>query len=150
MLDKAGIRYEELHYTIDKDLFNGEAVSDLLGLEYSSCYKTLGVRHDHDVYICVIPVDRELDLKKTAKGIGVKNVEMIHVKDLLKLVGYERGSVSPIGVKKNKGIWFDEEVMDHEKIEISAGEFGTGLIVDRKDLLEYLKAGVTGLVKENE
>jgi len=70
------------------------------------------------------------------------------VKDLLKLVGYERGSVSPIGVKKNKGIFFDDEVMNHETIEISGGQFGIGLKVDRDELLDYLKAEVKDIVKE--
>ena len=72
----------------------------------------------------------------------------VHVKDLLKLVGYERGSVTPVGVKKNKGICFDSEVMDHEMIEISAGAYGYGLKVRRDDLLGYLKAQVSDLVKD--
>ena len=90
MLDSAKIKYEVLEYDLDKDLFSGEAVSDLLGLEYSQCYKTLALRHEHDLFICVISVKDELDLKKCAKALGVKNVEMVHVKDLLKDVGYER------------------------------------------------------------
>ena len=108
-LDQAKIAYETLEYDLDKDLFSGERVSDLLGLEYGQCYKTLALKHDHDVFICVISVKDELDLKKCAKACGVKNVEMVHVKDLLKLVGYERGSVTPVGVKKNRGIIFDDE-----------------------------------------
>ena len=150
MLDGAKVKYEVLEYSIDKDKFSGEAVSDLLGLEYEQCYKTLGLLHDHDVYICVISVADEIDLKKCAKAIGVKNLEMIHVKDLLKLVGYERGSVSPVGVKKNKGIWFDEEVLDHEQIEISGGAFGIGLKLKRDELLKYLNARVADIVKERE
>ena len=121
MLDSAGIGYEVLTYDLDKDLFSGEAVSDLLGLEQARCYKTLALIHEHDIYICVISVKDELDLKKCAREIGVKNLEMVHVKDLLKYVGYERGSVTPVGVKKNKGIYFDDEVNEHEVIEISAG-----------------------------
>lgn len=146
-LDSAKIKYETIEYSIDKDKFSGEAVSDLIGMEYKSCYKTLGLINNHDVYICVISVADELDLKKCAKEIGVKNVEMIHVKDLLKLVGYERGSVSPIGVKKNKGIYFDAEVLNHEEIEISGGMMGIGLKINTKILLDYLKANVTDLVK---
>lgn len=147
-LDSAKIKYETLEYTIDKDMFSGEAVSDLLGLEYKQCYKTLGLIHEHDVYICVISVADELDLKKAAKAIGVKNLEMIHVKDLLKLVGYERGSVSPVGVKKNKGIYFDDEVLNYEKIEISGGAFGIGLKVNREELINYLNAKVVDIVKD--
>ena len=147
MLDSAKIAYEVLEYDLDKDKFSGEAVSDLLGLEYRQCYKTLALIHEHDVYICVISVADELDLKKSAKAFGVKNLEMVHVKDLLKLVGYERGSVSPVGVKKNKGICFDDEVLEHEQIEISGGAYGTGLKVNRDELLAYLKADVKDIVK---
>ena len=122
MLDKEKIPYEVLEYSIDRDRFSGEAVSDLLGMDHRSCYKTLGLLHEHDVYIAVISVADEIDFKKCAKALNVKNLEMIHVKDLLKLVGYERGSVSPVGVKKNKGIVFDKEVLNHDEIEISAEE----------------------------
>lgn len=148
MLDQAKIPYEVLEYDLDKDLFSGEKVSDLLGLEYSQCYKTLALRHDHDVFICVISVKDELDLKKCAKACGVKNVEMVHVKELLKLVGYERGSVTPVGVKKNKEIVFDDEVLKHELIEISGGAYGIGLKVDRDKLLKYLNAQVKDIVKD--
>lgn len=148
MLDQAKIKYEVLEYSIEKDKFSGEAVSDLLGLKYGQCYKTLALLHEHDVYICVISVADEIDLKKCAKAIGVKNLEMVHVKDLLKLVGYERGSVSPVGVKKNKGIWFDDEVLQHEEIEISGGAFGIGLKLKRDELLKYLNAKVADIAKE--
>ena len=148
MLDQAKIAYEVLEYSIDKDKFSGEAVSDLLGLEYRQCYKTLALIHEHDLYICVISVADEIDLKKCAKALNVKNLEMVHVKDLLKLVGYERGSVSPVGVRKNKGIIFDDEVLEHETIEISGGAFGIGLKVDRDSLLKYLNAQVKDIVKQ--
>ncbi|MBQ1306687.1 MAG: Cys-tRNA(Pro) deacylase [Erysipelotrichaceae bacterium] len=148
MLDRAKISYEVLEYSIEKDRFSGEAVSDLLGLDYSCCYKTLGLIHEHDVYIAVISVADEIDFKKCAKALGVKNLEMIHVKDLLKLVGYERGSVSPVGVRKNKGIVFDDEVLKHEEIEISAGAMGLGLKLKTKEILDYLNADVRDIVKE--
>lgn len=146
MLDAAKIKYEVLEYSIEKDKFSGQAVSDLLGMEYEACYKTLGLIHEHDIYICCIAVNNEIDLKKCAKELNVKNLEMIHVKDLLKLIGYERGCVSPVGVKKNKGIFFDDEVLNHDEIEISGGAFGIGLKVKRDDLLNYLKAQVKDIV----
>ena len=149
-LDSAKIAYEVLTYSIPKEEFSGEAVSDLLGLPYDACYKTLGVLFGHDLYLCVIPVSRELDLKKAAKALGVKSLEMIHVKDLLKTVGYERGSVTPIGAKKNKGIVFDEEVLNHETIEISGGEFGIGLSLKRDDLLKYLNAKTADITRRKD
>ena len=146
-LDSAKIKYETLTYTIDKDAFSAEAVSDLIGIEYSKCYKTLGLLNNQDVYICVISAKDEIDLKKAASQIGVKNLEMIHVKDLLKYVGYQRGAVSPIGVKKNKGIFFDDEVLNHEKIEISGGMFGIGIKVNRQELIQFLNAKVIDIAR---
>ncbi|MBQ1508754.1 MAG: aminoacyl-tRNA deacylase [Erysipelotrichaceae bacterium] len=148
-LDKAKIPYEVLTYDIPMEEFSGEAVSDLLGLPYEACYKTLGVTHGPDVYLCVIPVSGELDLKKAAKALRVKSLEMIHVRDLLKLVGYERGSVTPIAAKKNRGVLFDAEVLHHETIEISGGEFGIGLTVNRDDLLRFLNAKTAEITRRN-
>ena len=148
MLDAAKISYEVLEYSLDKDKFSGETVSDLLGMDYKSCYKTLALKHEHELYICVISVDSELDLKKCAKEMGVKNLEMVHVKDLLKSVGYERGSVSPIGVKKNNGIFFDKEAQKHEIIEISAGAYGIGLKINCAELLNFLHAQIKDLAKD--
>ena len=148
ILDRVKIAYEVLEYDIPKEEFNGERVSELLGIDENSCYKTLALRNGHDIYICVIPVNKEIDLKKCARELGVKNLEMVHVKDLLKDVGYERGSVTPVGVKKNKGICFDIEVNRHEKIEISGGAFGTGLLLDKDELIAFLKADIKDICKE--
>ena len=125
LLDKAKISYELLTYDIPKESFSGEKVSEYLGQDPKMCYKTLAAKHDHDLFILVIPVDQQIDLKKA--------------------VGYERGSVSPIGVKKNKGIFFDKEALNHEFIEISGGAFGTSLKVNRAIILDFLKAQVKDL-----
>lgn len=145
LLDKEKIKYEVLTYDIPKSEFSGEKVCEYLNQDPNTCYKTLATKHDHDLYILVIPVSKEIDLKKAAKEIKVKNLELVHVKDLLKEVGYERGSVSPIGIKKNKGIFFDKEILKHHKIEISAGAYGLGLLIDKDDLLNYLNAKVKDL-----
>lgn len=147
-LDKAKVNYEVLEYDIPKEDFSGEKVSEFLGQDPAICYKTLALKHERDTYICVIPVAKELDLKKAAKEIGVKNLEMIHVKDLLKEVGYQRGSVSPIGVKKNKGIYFDKQCLTQEYIELSGGQFGISLKVNKDEILKYLNANVKDLCKD--
>lgn len=148
LLDEAKIDYRVVEYQISKEDFNGLKVSEILNMQASEVYKTLALRFKNDIYICVIPVNKEIDLKKCAKEIGVKNLEMLHVKDLLKYVGYERGSVTPIGVKKNKGIYFDKEVLNHETIEISGGMFKVGIIINSNKLLNYLKAEVKDIANE--
>ena len=147
-LDSAKIKYEILNYDLPFEDFDGEKVANELGIEAKACYKTLAVHFNNDVYLCVISVGDELDLKKSAKAIGVKNIEMVHVKDLLKTIGYERGSVSPLGAKKNKGVYFDDEVMNHEIIEISGGAYGIGIKIQRDILLKFLNAKVKDLIKD--
>ena len=147
-LDQAKVKYEVLEYDIPKEGFSGAKVSEYLGQDPKMCYKTLAAKHEHDLFILVIPVEEEVDLKKAAKEIGVKNLEMVHVKDLLKEVGYERGSVSPIGAKKNKGVYFDKEVLNHESIELSGGAFGISLKVNREEIVKYLNASIKVLCKD--
>ena len=147
-LDRAGIKYEVLEYDIPYEEFSGTRVAETLGMDMGACYKTLALRNGLDIYICVIPVNREIDLKKCAREIGVKSLEMLHVKDLLREVGYERGSVSPIGVRKNKGIYFDSEVTNHETIEVSAGAYGMSVKLNRDELLGFLKAQVKDISGE--
>ncbi len=148
LLDKGKIKYEVLEYDIPKEDFSGAKVSEYLGQDPKMCYKTLACKHEHDLYVFVIPVLSELDLKKAAKEIGVKSLEMVHVKDLLKEVGYQRGSVSPIGAKKNKGVFFDKEVNNHDEIELSGGAFGISLKVNKAEIISFLNASVKDLCNE--
>ena len=72
----------------------------------------------------VVPVAAELDLKKAAKSVGEKSVEMIHVKDILKVTGYIRGGCSPIGMKKQYPTVFHESCLNNPNIIVSAGKIG--------------------------
>ncbi|MBR2801085.1 MAG: Cys-tRNA(Pro) deacylase [Erysipelotrichaceae bacterium] len=145
ILDKAGITYKTLTYDLGDERFSGEKVTELLGLDSSACYKTLALKHEHDLFVLVIPVSKTIDLKKAAAALGVKNLTMVAVKDLLKTVGYERGSVSPVGIRAKHRLVFDQEVMNHEEIEISGGKLGIGLSVNREALLKYLEGEVKDL-----
>jgi len=145
LLDKEKIEYSILSYDVEVGDDFGKRVADVLGRDLGSCFKTLALKHDHDLFLCCIPVDKELDLKKAVKQIGVKDLVMVHVRDLLRVVGYARGSVSPIGARKNSGVYFDVSVLDYDKIELSGGMCGVGLLVDRCGLLTYLGAEVRDL-----
>ena len=148
LLDQAKIKYEALYYDIDPAHFDGSIVSDLLKLDHRTCFKTLALENGHDLYIVVIPVAKNIDLKKAAKHIGVKELTMVAVKDLLKKVGYQRGSVSPIGIRAKHRVIFDISVEGLDEIEISGGLMGVGLLVDKKALLDYLNAEVLDVCKE--
>ena len=147
-LDKAHIKYEVLTYDIAKEEFDGEVVSDMLGLDHDICFKTLALSHGNDLYVIAIPVNKNIDLKKAAREAGVKSFEMVKVKDLRSKVGYERGSVSPIGIRAKHKLIFDKSVNDLAKIEISGGMLGIGLLIDRKELIEYLKPLILDVCKE--
>ena len=100
ILDRLKISYTHESYEPD-DFVDGIQTADKLGLPHEQVYKTLvTVGNDREHYVFVIPIEKELDLKKCAKSVGVKSVEMIHVKDLFQLTGYVRGGCTSIGMKK--------------------------------------------------
>ena len=136
MLDRAGIGYEVLEYEIAKEDFSAGAVSDLLGLQHEQCYKTLALLHEHDLYICVISADDEIDLKKASKALGVKNLEMVHVKDIMAVTGYIRGGVTSIGMKKKYPTVIDETAQLFDTIIVSGGMLGTQIHLAPDDLLK--------------
>ena len=100
ILDRQKIPYTVNLYECD-NFIDGVHVADQLGQSYDSSFKTLvtvGKSGGH--YVFVLPVDQELDLKKAAKTVGEKSVEMVHVKDIFALTGYIRGGCTPLGMKK--------------------------------------------------
>ena len=84
LLDAAGIAYEAGEYEVDESDLSGSHAADMMGADHDSMFKTLVLKGEKTGYlVCCIPVDEELDLKKTAKAAGDKKVEMIHMKELL-------------------------------------------------------------------
>lgn len=145
LLDGAKIDYQTLYYDLGDKEFSGELVSELLKVDPKICFKTLVLKHEKALFVLVVSVNQNIDLKKSAKSLGVKNLEMVKVKDLMTEVGYERGSVTPIGIKKRHQVYFDIEVNDLKDIVISGGQKGVSLLVDKKELLNYLHAKVVEL-----
>lgn len=99
-LDSAKVAYTVYHYE-PGDAIDGVSVAQKIGKDASQVFKTLVTQgRSHSYFVFVIPVANELDLKKAAKAVAEKSVEMIAVKDLLKVTGYIRGGCSPVGMKK--------------------------------------------------
>ena len=98
-LEKNKIAYEARSYECE-EFIDGTVVADKLGQPYSETFKTLIAKGKSEYYCFLLPVDRELDLKKAAKSVGEKSVELIHVKDITAITGYVRGGCTPIGMKK--------------------------------------------------
>lgn len=113
-------------HTYESDGFlDGVSVAQKLNQPVELTYKTLVTRgKSNNYYVYVIPVAEELDLKKAAKAVGEKSVEMIAVKDITAVTGYIRGGCSPIGMKKQYKTVLDSSAQEHEEIMFSGGKLG--------------------------
>ena len=135
-LDALKIKYKEHTYT-DKDAVSGVEVAEVLNQEPGRVFKTLVTQgRSRNYYVFMIPVAEELDLKKAAKAVGEKSIEMIKSKELLPLTGYIHGGCSPIGMKKPFPVDFDESAGNFSEIYISGGRIGLTLKVPLADLLK--------------
>ena len=101
ILDQKKIAYELIPYEVDENDLGAQHIADQLGEDIDQVFKTLVLKGDKIGYfVCVIPGNDELDLKKTAKATGNKSCDLIPMKELLPLTGYVRGGCSPVGMKK--------------------------------------------------
>lgn len=151
ILDKAKIKYEALEYEYDENDLAGTHVADFLGFDYGEVFKTLVLRSaPKSFHVCLLAVDQELDLKKAARAIGVKKIEMLHVKELESITGYIRGGCSPIGMKSNFPVFIDDKINQVELVSISAGKRGTQVRLNKDDLINFTKATVVSLSFDKE
>ena len=124
LLDQKQAEYKSHNYA-STGAISGVEVAAALGQDPSGVFKTLvTVGRTGQHYVFVIPVAKELDLKKAAKAAGEKSIEMIKSKDLLPLTGYVHGGCSPIGMKKFFPTFVDQTAAEHETFCFSAGKLG--------------------------
>ena len=151
ILDKHNIEYNTLTYDKKDGKIDGISVADKIGKDVESVYKTL-VAHgnSNEIYVFVIPVCAELDLKKAAKSAGEKKIQMIHVKDILKYTGYIRGGCSPIGMKKQYTTYIDDAAKIRKTIIISAGQIGMQIELNPQDLIKVIESDFYNLTSKDE
>ena len=136
ILDRNKIEYELNKYVCD-DFKDGVSIADMLEQSYDMSFKTLvTVGKSGKYYVFAIPVDKEINMKKAAKEVGEKNIEMVHVKDINAVTGYIRGGCTPIGMKKNYPTVINESAKEHEKIIVSGGRLGLQIILKPDDLVK--------------
>ena len=124
ILDQKKIPYQS-HMYDSKEAISGMEVATVLNQNPKQVFKTLvTVGASKKNYVFVVPVLGELNLKKAAKAVGEKNIEMIKSKELLSLTGYIHGGCSPIGMKKLFTTVIDESAKDCETIIFSGGKIG--------------------------
>ena len=148
-LDAKKIPYETREYTVEDENFDGKLVAAKVGLDPAMIFKTLVLTGDKGSHlVCVVPVEKELDLKLVARSTGNKSVAMLPQKDLLPLTGYMRGGCSPIGMKKAFPTWIDRAAEAQEWISVSAGVRGCQVILKREDLLTACGGRLVNLCRE--
>ena len=134
VLDQMNITYKEHTYD-SSEAISGTEVASILGQDPDQVFKTLvTVGASRQNYVFVIPVTRELNLKKAARAAGEKSIQMIKSKELLPLTGYVHGGCSPIGMKKFFSTFLDETAMLFDTILFSGGRIGFQVEMNPEDL----------------
>ena len=141
ILDQRGIPYTPHTYDHENGAVDGVTVARSLGQDPEAVFKTLVARGaSGGLYVFDIPVGDSLDLKKAAKAVGEKSVEMIHVAEINKVTGYIRGGCSPVGMKKSYPTVFDRSVEGLPTVIVSGGRIGCQIEADPRLLLPLVRA----------
>lgn len=140
ILDKNKIPYKANFYECD-EFIDGIHIADMLSQSYEMSFKTLvAVGRSSEYFVFVLPIHRELDLKKAAKSVGEKSVSLLHVKDIRDVTGYIRGGCTAIGMKKQYRTVIDASALSFDEIIISGGALGVQLFISPYDFLKVTKA----------
>lgn len=141
LVQQAKIPCREAFYEFDEKDLSGTHAAKAVGMPEEQVFKTLVARGERTgISVFCIPVCCELDLKKAAKAVGDKKIELVAVKELLALTGYIRGGCSPVGMKKKYPTYFDETCILWDEIAVSAGERGHQMILPPEPLATLIGA----------
>ena len=149
LLDQKKIAYTPHAYPHGDTAIDGVTVAGMIGKAPESVFKTLVARGtSRTIYVFVIPVCAELDLKLAARAAGEKAVEMVHVSEINSLTGYVRGGCSPIGMKKQYKTILDSSSADQKTIVVSAGKIGAQVELSPEELIRLTRAATAPVTKE--
>ena len=147
ILEQKKVPYTAHSYAHEDGAVDGATVAKRIGKQPEQVFKTLvtvGASKNH--YVFVVPVQKELDLKKAAKAVGEKSIAMIHQKELLPLTGYVHGGCSPVGMKKSFPTVIDESVLNLSTVTVSAGKIGRQIELAPADLIKLTRAKTADIV----
>lgn len=148
-LDQLKITHKEHFLGDDKNAISGVEVAGKLNVTVEKVFKTLvTVAKSNNHYVFMVPVAKELDLKKAAASVKEKSLEMLHQKDLLPLTGYVHGGCSPIGMKKQFKTVINETALSFDTIYFSAGKIGYQVELEPNTLVKLINATIADIVKE--
>ncbi len=157
LLDRAGIAYELIPYEVDESNLAADHVAEQLGEDIKMVFKTLVLKGEYPGrnsaasnaaghFVCVVPGDAEVDLKKAAKAAGAKKADLIPMKELLPLTGYIRGGCSPIGMKKPFPTFFHSSALEFDQIYVSAGQRGLQVRIAPQALIDFVGGECVDLI----
>lgn len=150
ILDREKVPYALIPYEVDEENLDAVHVAAELGQDISCVFKTLVLKGDRTGhFVCVIPGDKEVDLKMAAKASGNKNCSLIPMKELLPTTGYIRGGCSPVGMKKAFPTYIHSTCLELEEMYVSAGMRGLQFKIAPSDLIKVCKAAVCPLFNDN-
>lgn len=124
ILEQKKVKYKSYNY-LETGAISGMEVAKALNEDPNLTFKTLvtiGKTNNH--YVFLVPVNKELDLKKASKAVNEKNIEMVKSKELLALTGYIHGGCSPVGMKKSFKTVIDNTAKNYDKLIFSGGKIG--------------------------
>jgi len=141
ILEKEDISYEIREYDIDDAILTAEGVAEVLGFKPEQIFKTLILRGDRSgPMIALTPAGTEINFRALAEASGDKRVEMVPLRDVRALTGYERGAVTPLGMLRSYPVFIDETVELWDLVGISGGAKGLEILIAPSDLLRAAKA----------
>lgn len=147
ILDSKKVNYEMISYESKDGKIDGISVAHKIGIDEANVFKTLVAQGtSKEVYVFVIPVAEELNLKEAAVITCEKKIEMIHVNDIMKHTGYIRGGCSPIGQKREYKTFIHESAKTLDFIIVSAGKIGYQIKIDPKDLIKIINGTFADII----
>ena len=146
MLDRQKVKYEAFPYECD-EFIDGLHSADLIGAPYEQSFKTLVAQgKSKEYYVFVLPVDKEVDLKKAAHVVGEKSLAMVHVKDIQAVTGYIRGGCTSIGMKKKYRTVIHESAKEWDTVIVSGGRLGSQILLSPDDLVKAVDGEMADIV----
>ncbi|GAB0169110.1 Cys-tRNA(Pro) deacylase [Lysinibacillus sp. CTST325] len=151
LLEQQKIQFEVIEYETGDGQVDGISVAEKIGHPVSRVFKTLVAKASaQKLFVFVIPVADELDLKAAAKVVGEKKIDMLPVKELLGYTGYVRGGCSPVGMKKLYPTVIDASAQEQGSIIVSAGKIGMQIHIQLDDLVAVTKAKLAPITTTQE
>lgn len=148
ILDSKKVNYEMITYESKDGKIDGISVAHKIGVDETNVFKTLVAQGtSKELYVFVIPVAEELNLKEAALITSEKKIEMINVNDIMKYTGYIRGGCSPIGQKREYKTFIHESAKELDFIIVSAGKIGYQIKINPNDLINVVSGKFEYIIK---